>query len=341
MPVRPCPPSRSDLAESIARGGHLRAVYQPILDLVTGQVTGYEGLSRPCGPADGLSPAELFGGTLSGTLRHKLESLARQTIVQSSAHVRVSGELLFVNCSPSVLLRSGEVAELRRLVDANALLEPQDIVIEVTEDPQPIDEASLASVVRELQAEGFQVALDDLGAGGNGLGRVARVRPDWVKLDRALIDGLDQDAERRQLVGFLARMASEIGASVVAEGIETMDELAAVIRLGISHGQGFGLGKPGARPHHSNEQLLDTVRGASIARGHTQRRHPLTNLPDRVACEQALQMALTQDRAAGLAVGLVDVRKLSELNSVAGYHTGDRAIQRLGSVFSERGFGRV
>ena len=327
MPVRPCPPSRSDLAESIARGGHLRAVYQPILDLVTGHVTGYEGLSRPCGPADGLSPAELFGGTLPSTLRDELETLARRTIVQGSADVRAAGDLLFINCSPSVLLHAGEVARLRHLLDGHASLEPQHVVIEVTEDPRPIDEASLASVVREIQAEGFQVALDDLAAGGNGLGRVARFRPDWVKLDRSLIEGLDRDAERRQLVGFLARMSCEIGASVVAEGIVTMDELAAVIRLGVSHGQGFGLGKPGIRPHHSGEALLTTVRGATIAHGHTLRRNPLTKLPDRIACEQALQAVFAQGRAAEVAVGLVDLRHLTQLNADKGrWRPSDPAV---------------
>ncbi|MFG0306813.1 MAG: EAL domain-containing protein [Phycisphaerales bacterium JB040] len=335
-------PNRLDeIADAVIEGGLIRAVFQPILDLRTGRTAGLEALSRPIGVAEGVNPAELFSPRIGDRARAEIEHLARWESLRRAGEFLEPFQLLFMNVSAGTLLMPGEIDRLRELVARNPAIEPRRIVLEITEDPERVDEAALATTAETLQAHGFMVALDDVGVGGNGLGRVSRIRPDWVKLDRKLVSGIDTDEERRRLVSFLIRLAGEIGAKVVAEGIETVDELAAVIRLGATHAQGYGLGRPEARPAGTSREIIEVVRGAGVAHGIAGRRHPLTGLPDRIAIEQRIRSELERSGGGDHEIAVVDLRDLHRLNARRGYEQGDRAIERLGRELSEIGFGRV
>lgn len=100
--------------------------------------------------------------------------------------------------------------------------------------------------MRTLRAEGYQIAVDDMGAGSSGLNRVMALRPQWLKLDRELVEGIHEDPYRQNLIRFLGYFARLGGAGVVAEGIEHIEELSVLIDLGVDSVQGFLLGKPGA-----------------------------------------------------------------------------------------------
>ena len=114
--------------------------------------------------------------------------------------------------------------------------------------------ASILARALTFHAYGFRVALDDFGAGYSGLVTLAQLPTDWVKLDMALIRHIDQDGERRMIVARVVEMLRDLGREIVAEGVETTGELAAVRALGISKVQGFLLGRPSltelqARPY--------------------------------------------------------------------------------------------
>ncbi|MFT5422425.1 MAG: EAL domain-containing protein (putative c-di-GMP-specific phosphodiesterase class I) [Phycisphaerales bacterium] len=341
MPVPHGETSLESIADAIIRGGLLRSVFQPIVDLGTGAVAGLECLSRPMGAAEGVSPGDLFSDQINGPRRLALEQLARRRSIEGVAGVLSPGQLVFINCSPEALVGAGRVEALLGDIENVPGLEPSRIVLEITEDTTGVNESDLALAAQRLRARGIQIALDDVGVGGNGLGRVSRIQPDWVKLDRLLIAGLDTDPERRKLVEFLTRLAGEIGCRVVAEGIETLDELATVVRLGISHGQGFGLGRPSARPRETQHQIVEVLRGAGVARQIVTRQNPLTGLPDRVECERRLVAIADSDVAWETEVAVVDVRDLHQINARHGYEQGDTTISTLGRELAAAGFGKV
>ena len=120
------------------------------------------------------------------------------------------------------------------------------IVVEITEHEFVPDDGSLAAAVAALRERGAMIAIDDAGAGHAGLQQLMRVRPDIVKLDRALIRGIHNDVARMALVESFVRFARDVGATVCAEGIETLDELAVLADLDVEWGQGFALARPGA-----------------------------------------------------------------------------------------------
>jgi len=123
-------------------------------------------------------------------------------------------------------------------------ISPADIVIEITERQMVGDFPRLLDDIGHLREQGFQIAIDDAGAGYSSLRAVAELRPDFVKIDRDLVKNLDVCGERRALLSALSQYARSVGVSVIAEGAESREELAALIDLGIPYAQGFVIGKP-------------------------------------------------------------------------------------------------
>jgi len=144
---------------------------------------------------------------------------------------------LAVNVSP-LLLAAGAVSTLLQSVP------PERVVVELTEHIAIQDYCALSQMVEQLRANGARLAVDDTGAGISSLAHILSLRPDIIKLDRFLVSGVDTDPARRALAVALVGFASEIGAGVVAEGIETEGELNTLRALGIVLGQGFFLGRP-------------------------------------------------------------------------------------------------
>ncbi len=121
---------------------------------------------------------------------------------------------------------------------------PSDVVLEVSERTPVSDLARLRRVVADLRKRGFRIAIDDAGAGHASMLVIAEVQPEFVKIDRLLIHGVDVSAARRALVVSLLSFGAHINARIIAEGIETEDELQTLLSLGVEFGQGWHLGRP-------------------------------------------------------------------------------------------------
>jgi len=216
-----------------------RAVYQPIADLRTGEVVGFEALSRFSGQPY-RPPNEWFEEAASVGCGVGLELAAARTALAALDQIAPDA-FLSVNCSPSATLDPG-------LMDLLTQMPPDRVVLELTEHDPVDDYGPLLGVLDRLRAQGVRIAIDDAGAGYSGLRHVLRLRPDILKLDVVLTRDIDTDPDRRALATALVAFASEIDAVVIAEGIETGGELRTLRDLGVTLGQGYHLARPGDLP---------------------------------------------------------------------------------------------
>jgi diguanylate cyclase (GGDEF)-like protein/PAS domain S-box-containing protein len=157
-------------------------------------------------------------------------------------------QILFVNFTPTAIYDPEVCLRTTWAIARRLGLSIERICFEVVETEEFPDLAFLARILDEYRAQGAMVALDDLGAGHSSLSYLETLRPDVVKLDRELIAGLAEDAPRQRLLGAMIDYAHELDIRVVAEGIETEDDLAATRALGADLGQGWYLGRPAAEP---------------------------------------------------------------------------------------------
>ena len=207
-------------------------VYQPILDLRTGLVAGYEALARfpgrdPRPPNAWFSEAHRQGLGVELELKAVAAALAR----------RPPGDTyVAVNLSPPAVVS-------RRTFDAL----PADltgVVVEVTENELVAEGQRLEDALARLRERGARLAVDDTGAGYAGLKQLTRLRPDIIKLDRALVHGVHADAARAALIESLVRYGTRMGAAVCAEGIEELADLRTLADLDVAYGQGWAIARP-------------------------------------------------------------------------------------------------
>jgi EAL domain-containing protein (putative c-di-GMP-specific phosphodiesterase class I) len=220
--------------------GHgLWLLCQPVLDLRAGGLIGFEALAR-------FDPERLRPPTLWFERAEALGMLTELELVTIRGSLARLGSIpseafLSVNVSPAT------VASPRLLEELSGV--PGDrIVLEVTEHARVEDYDALNQALRRLRAKGVRLAIDDAGAGFASLQHIVRLAPDFIKLDITLTRGIDADPVRRALATALITFANEIGASIIAEGIETEEEFETLRGLGVAFGQGFYLGEPGPLP---------------------------------------------------------------------------------------------
>lgn len=283
-PLHPTSPS-ARLLDSLIEQRRLHAVLQPILDLRTRTLRAHEGLIR--GPEDGLlrNPDQLFAIARASNRLMALERACRTTILSRFAELRLPG-LLFLNIGPGSLedphFFNGETETLLR----NLHLTPSRVVLELTEHDAVADFDQLQQQLRLLRNLGFRFAIDDLGEGFSNLRMWSEVRPEYVKIDRSLISGIDTDPLKHQFARAIQDIAECNGATVIAEGIETQEELATVRDIGVSLAQGYLIGHPARTP-------LGTVPEALLS---TLKKLPASCTPFAKAGQQATARTLLQKR---------------------------------------------
>jgi diguanylate cyclase (GGDEF)-like protein len=224
--------------DRLIEGKGLSMAVQPIVDPASGAIHAYEALARfgrrsTDSPLHWLAVAEEFGE------RDLLERACLRAALDLFGS-RPPGALLSVNLSAPVLLDARTLQLLEQPADLSGL------IIEVTEEALVQSEAQLQQTIRPLLARGAKLAVDDMGAGYSGLRQITTVHPSYLKLDRSLITGIDEDDDRQALVGALVGYATHVGSLLVAEGVEIASELSTLIELGVPLVQGFYLGRPTA-----------------------------------------------------------------------------------------------
>src|SRR3954470_10257584 len=223
-----------DCRPLLADPDDLTLVFQPIVDLAAATVAGYEALARFPGAA---GPDVWFAAAAEAGIAAELESLAIHKALAVVPSLPAN-TFLTVNVSPHLLGSAPVRDALGTRPDLHR------VVVELTEHTPVDDLELLRRQCDELRRRGALIALDDAGSGYSGLQQLAALRPQVVKLDRALVSDADPDPVRVALAEMLGEFAGRIDAWLLAEGIETQAELAAFARLGVPLAQGWLLGRP-------------------------------------------------------------------------------------------------
>jgi len=226
----------------------LTALFQPIIQMQTGEIIGYEGLIR--GPSDSPlhSPLNLFKVARACNLSVEVEHLCRRVTLERFAELGLPGNL-FLNVSPECLVqhphdKHGETLGYIEEVG----IDPKRVIIELTESQPTYDYDLLRAAVTHYRAMGFRIAIDDLGEGFSSLRLWSELRPEYVKIDMHFVQGINHDAIKLQFVRSIQEIAEKSGTIVIAEGIETDAELLMIRDLGVAYGQGYKIARPHANP---------------------------------------------------------------------------------------------
>ncbi len=230
-------------------GGALRPHFQPILTLADGTIHGHEALIRTPSDCRLSTPDALFAqARLEGmSMELELECLR----LALSAWCRQPGPgRLFVNLSASTLVQVLSQRQLGLILPADGSGTPGGLVIELTEHEHVADVDALAVAVGRLRRTGAVLALDDFGDGRSSLRLWSELKPEIVKIDKYFTRQIAQHPEKVQTMRALRQLAETFGSTLVAEGIETEDEMRLVRDLGITYGQGWLIGRPQPLPEH-------------------------------------------------------------------------------------------
>jgi diguanylate cyclase (GGDEF)-like protein len=249
---------------SILAHSDLYSLFQPIVSLSERRILGYEALIR--GPSNSPlhSPVNLFAvARLAGRLS-ELEVACRESACRRFSEQKLEGKL-FLNVSPESLLEPTHQPGLTLQLLQRYGIPPSQVVIELTEQSPTEDFELLYNALHHYRDMGFSIALDDLGAGYSSLRLWSELRPDYVKIDRHFIDGIHQDAVKREFVGSMLQMAKASRATVIAEGIEQPEELAVLTDMGVDLVQGYLLCRPQEHPPRDARTLLPKLETGSPA----------------------------------------------------------------------------
>lgn len=227
----------------ILKNKKIHPVYQPIVSLNDGTVYGYEALSRIDISDCSFNTEQMFRIADKLNCLWELESICRRLSIKG-AKSKTTDTKLFINVDPNVIhdkkFRSGVTASYLKKYDMN----PDDIVFEITERTSIEDAKTFNKSIQHYKKQNYKIAIDDFGSEFAGSNRLCQLNPDIVKIDMAMIRDIDKDRIKRLFVRSLSIFGKNSGIKILAEGIETPEELKTLIDLEVDYGQGYYLGKP-------------------------------------------------------------------------------------------------
>lgn len=222
-------------------------VYQPIVSLRNGAAYGYEALTRlPVNSWFG-GPMELFRYAEENGAVYKLDRVARELAIDGCLKLG-SDQKLFINVMAQIMEdpRFSPGRTISLLEEHH--LSPNQVVFEITERNSIEDYPSVKKALQHYRSQGYRIAIDDVGAGYSSLQSIVELRPDYMKVDRSIIQQIHKDDVKEHILTTLQEVAGKIGSELIAEGIETGEELDKLVQLGVPYAQGYWLGRPAPFP---------------------------------------------------------------------------------------------
>ncbi|HAN44618.1 MAG TPA: diguanylate cyclase [Ruminococcaceae bacterium] len=252
---------------NVIKNKMIRTVFQPIISLRDGSVYGYEALSR--GPADSemMNPAKLFEYAEKYSKLWELEFLCRTKALETVGEMNKKIKL-FLNVNPNIMhdsqFRNGFTKEYLKTYS----IDPQDVIFEITEREAVNNNSDFTKAVQNYKNQNYKIAIDDAGAGYSGLNLISDVRPHFIKLDMNLVRDIDKDVTKQSLIKSLCEFASLTNTYLIAEGIETQNELLKLIEVGVHYGQGYFIQRPDNNINPINDGVLNVIKEANIRKNH-------------------------------------------------------------------------
>lgn len=254
---------RSAAAGVKAPGLHaVHVAFQPIVDSVRRRILGYEALVRS---SEGRPGAEgLVRGAMTRRTLVQLDRLVRVLSVRNRRALR--GRFLFLNVSPQPEIDFDAMARGYARWLAARGIHPGSVVFELSER-MPILQGPGMLCAQALRAAGFKIALDDVGTGTSGLSAVVAIKPDFLKIDRSITAPVATDPWARAVVSGIEAIASVVQIQVIAEGVETEDQLERLIELGVRYVQGYHVGRPERVPQPDPDVPEEVAHGTGVTAG--------------------------------------------------------------------------
>ncbi|WP_105615652.1 EAL domain-containing protein [Vallitalea okinawensis] len=229
--------------ENILKKELVNTYFQSIVNLQTGGVIGYEATSRGPEGSKLFSPLTLLSLADQLNKGWELELLFRTKALEKAQNLH-KDKLLFINVDPKIMndpnFKKGFTKEYIKQMD----LKPSSIVFEITERTAIEDYKSFTNILNHYKNQGYNIAIDDMGAGYSGLKTLNETRPRFIKMDMDLIRDIDKDDFKYALIKAFVDLSKATQFQVIAEGIETKEELMTLIELGVHGGQGYYLQRP-------------------------------------------------------------------------------------------------
>lgn len=252
---------RKEALENIINNKQIKTVFQPIISLKDASVLGHEALSRITCESVIKNPEMLFGIAGEYNRLWDLELLCRTKALEAAYKFMIPpySKMLFINVNPNIL----HDANFKKGFTSEFLMQfhiaPQNVIFEITERNVILDMGGFLSTIDHYRSQDYKIAIDDAGAGYSGLNLISDVNPDYIKLDMKLIRDINADNLKYALVKGMVELSKVSNINLIAEGIETQEELDTLISLGVQYGQGYYIQKPSSDLETIKEEITKTI----------------------------------------------------------------------------------
>lgn len=240
----------------------IKSVFQPIISLRGGSILGHEALSRITYESPIESPEMLFSIAGEYGRLWDLELLCRTTALETAYEAMKPpyDKMLFLNVNPNIMhdenFKKGFTKDF--LLQFN--IQPKNIIFEITERNVILDMNGFLSAIDNYRGQGYKIAIDDVGSGYSGLNLISDINPNYIKLDMKLIRNIHLDGLKYALVKGMVELSKEAQISLIAEGIESFEELETLIGLGVQYGQGYFIQRPMDCIIDISQDLVDAIK---------------------------------------------------------------------------------
>lgn len=236
----------------------ITTLYQPIVNLITGEIMGYEALSRGPEWSRFFSPINLIQEAEKFDLAYDLEFLMRKMAFKNMNGI-LPTQKLFVNVNPGFIKKEhtgfGRTQEMLH----GTRITSKNVVFELTERTMINDYTTFNSILEHYRKQDYKIAIDDVGAGYSGLRTIQEIEPNYIKIDMELIRDIDKDSFKEALIQAFLSFSNTTNIQLIAEGIETENELRKLIQMGVHFGQGYFLQRPQKEHIPLRESVLELI----------------------------------------------------------------------------------
>ncbi len=256
--------------DDIIDGKHIKTVFQPIVSLRDGSIIGHEALSRITCCSDLANPEQMFQAAGESNRLWDLEQLCRTTALRT-AYLKMQppyAKKLFLNVNPNIMhdakFKQGFTKEYLQQYG----ITPENIIFEITERKAIDDMSGFKGTISHYKNQSYQIAVDDAGAGYSGLNLISDINPHFIKLDMQLIRNIDSDSIKYALVRSMVELSHISNISLIAEGVETKEELTTLINLGVQYAQGYLLQRPNENIEDISPAILQILNEVNQRKNH-------------------------------------------------------------------------